>query len=244
MVSITGPKLHQSRNGRCYIPLKLIAFGSRKTQLSFQRRKPRPSPEWRPLIERFGSSFLDEIRAAEGAGLILLSEDQSLRALGEADYVVPAVWLQPVLMRALDLNLISEEAYRDAVVAMIDSRFQFISVTSQLLFSAVRGASGHVLPPDFEKLASKVGGKIAEFGSHASIAYRTAVAVWHDYGLTDTVKQAVVGRLLERLIVERSQIEVRAIVYGWVQLESERARNSSMITYIQGWLRGHFIVLD
>jgi hypothetical protein len=203
-----------------------------------------PSPDWRPLVERFGSGFLDEIRAAEGAGLMLLSEDQLLRDLGEADYVVPGVWLQPVLMCALDQNVISDEVYRDAVVTMIDSRFQFISITPQLLLSAIRGTKGHVLPSAFEKLASRIGGKIADFQSHASVAYGTAVDVWNDQSLTDTVKQAVLGRLLERLIEERSLIEVRAIIYGWVQFEKKRVRNSSMIPYISDWLTGHFIKLD
>jgi transcription elongation GreA/GreB family factor len=203
-----------------------------------------PSPEWRPLIERFGSGFLDEIRAAEGAGLMLLSEDQALRGLSQADYVVPSAWLQPVLMRALDRNLLSEDEYRDAVVTMIESQFQFISISPQLLLSAVRGTNGHILPAAFEKLATKIGGKIADLQSHASVAYQTAVAVWNDRSLTDTAKQAVVGRLLERLIDERSPPEVRAIIYGWVQLENKRARNGSMITYIVGWLRGHFINLD
>jgi tetratricopeptide (TPR) repeat protein len=204
-----------------------------------------PSPEWRPLMERFGSGFLDEIRAAEGAGLMLLSEDQMLRALGQADYVVPSAWLQVVLMRAVEQNIFSEELYRDAVVTMIDSRFQFISITSQLLLSAIRGTKGHILPAAFEKFATRIGGKIAELQSHASVAYRTAVAVWDNQSLTDTVKQGVVGRLLERLIDERSRSETRIIIRGWVQLEYKRAGNSSMIRYIVGgWLRGHFINLD
>jgi hypothetical protein len=203
-----------------------------------------PSPEWRPLIERFGSGFLDEIRAAEGADLMLVSEDQTLRALGQADYVVPSAWLQIVLMRAFEQDNISEEVYRDAVVTMIDSRFQFISITSRLLLSAVRDTKGHVLPAAFEKLATRIGGKFAEIQSHASIAYQAAAGVWDDQSLTDTVKQGVVGRLLERLIDERSPSETRIIIRGWVQLEYERAGNSSMIGYIVGWLRGHFINLD
>jgi tetratricopeptide (TPR) repeat protein len=203
-----------------------------------------PSPEWRTLIEQFGSGFLDEIRAAEGAGLMLLSEDQSLRALGQADYVVPSAWLQPVLMRALERNAISESEYLDAVVAMIESQFQFISITSQLLLSAVRGTNGHILPSAFEKLATKIGGKVAELQSHVSVAYRTSVAVWNDQNLTYTVKQAVVGRLLERVIDERTAQEARGIIYEWVQLEHERAGSGSMIGYIVGWLRGHFVNLD
>jgi hypothetical protein len=175
---------------------------------------------------------------------MLLSEDQALRGLSQADYVVPSAWLQPVLMRALERNVISEDDYRDAVVTMIESQFQFISISPQLLLSAVRDTKGHILPAAFEKLATKIGGKIAELQSHAFVAYQTAVVVWNDQSLTDTVKQAAVGRLLERLIDERSPPEVRAIIYLWVHLENKRLRSGSMITYTLGWLRGHFINLD
>jgi hypothetical protein len=196
------------------------------------------------LIERFGSGFLDEIRAAEGAGLMLLSDDQALRTLSQADYVVPSAWLQTVLMRALEQNVLSADAYRDAVVTMIESRFQFIAISPQLLLSAVRSTNGHTLPVSFEKLAAKIGGKIAELQSHASVAYQTAVAVWDDQSLSQTVRQAVVGRLLERLIDERTPLEVGAIITGWMQIEYKRAGGGPMITYIVGWLRGHFINLN
>jgi hypothetical protein len=127
---------------------------------------------------------------------------------------------------------------------MIESQFQFISISAQLLSSAVLGTNGHVLPAAFDKLAARIGGKTAELQSHASVAYRTAVAVWNDRSLTDTVRQAVVGRLLERLVDERTLPEVRAIICAWLQLENERSRNGSMVAYILDWLRGHFINLD
>jgi len=40
-----------------------------------------PSAYWRPLIEQFGTSFLDELRAAQGSGRLLLCEDLLLRQM-------------------------------------------------------------------------------------------------------------------------------------------------------------------
>ena len=77
--------------------------------------------------------------------------------------------------------------------------------------------------------------------SHLSVAY--GAAVWLDRRNFTNLKQAVVGRLLERLIEDRTIVEVRAIIEGWVELERQRARGGWIIPYIADWLRGHFIEL-
>jgi hypothetical protein len=201
-----------------------------------------PSSDWRPLIEKFGSEFLDEIRAAEGAGLLLLSEDGVLRGLAQIDFKVSGAWLQPVLMRALDQKNITLHQYREAIVALIDSKFEFISIGTDLLVSAIRGTSGHVLPQDFEKLALRIGGEKADMQSHLRVAYCAAVVIWSDRTLSDTVRQGAVGRLLERIIAGRSSIEVRLVLSTW--LEAERLNASNMNRYIIDWIRGHFLNID
>ena len=45
-----------------------------------------PSPDWRMVERKFGRGFLDEIRAAEGSGRILLSEDHMLRAVARSEF--------------------------------------------------------------------------------------------------------------------------------------------------------------
>jgi tetratricopeptide (TPR) repeat protein len=200
-----------------------------------------PGPEWQPIIESFGSHFLDEVRAAEGAGLLLLAEDQILRGVAEITFNVRGTWLQPVLMRAREQMVITLDEYRKAVVGLIECKFEFVSVGADLLVSAVRGTKGHALPRDFEILASRIGGKKAD-GSHLQIAYSAAVKIWDDITLPDTVRQGVVGRLLERLIDDRTRAEVMAVIATWA--EAERRRAGDMIPYIAGWLKGHFIKLE
>jgi hypothetical protein len=201
-----------------------------------------PSPEWKPLTERFGSSFLDEMRAAEGNGLLLLSEDFILRTIARLDLGVPGTWLQPVLMLAVEQKLMTRDEYRKALVSLIDARFQFISISSDLLVESVKGVIEHKLPKEFEILVSRLGGKTADIQSHFSVAYRAARAIWQDDSISWTVRQAVVGRSLERLITDRSPIEVRAILGLWIEQEQQFQNN--MLSYIAGWLRGHFIKFD
>jgi tetratricopeptide (TPR) repeat protein len=198
-----------------------------------------PSPEFAPLIDRFGSGFFDEIRAAEGAGLLLLSEDFLLRMLAMHEFRVQGTWLQPILMSALDRQMMTLDEYRAAILSFIDSKFEFISVGTPLVVSSVHGTRGHALPKEFETIASRLGGEKADIASHVRVAYESATQIWGDESLSETVRQGAVGRLLERVIDERSPLEARLVLESWLNTESERP--GGMHRYMTGWLRGHFI---
>jgi len=199
--------------------------------------KQDPGASWRPLIEHFGSSFLDEVRAAQGIGRLFLCEDQLLRTLARLDFDVPGTWLQPVLMRALAKKVITDAEYRDAIVQMIDVGIEFISISPELLLSAVVGTKGHSIPRAFERLASRLGGKKADMQSHLSVAIGAANRVWNDDALSRTLQQATLGHLLERLTTDRPIEDVRVIINSFVQ------RSPQFANYILRWLRGHFIDL-
>lgn len=200
-----------------------------------------PSPELAPLIERFGSGFFDEIRAAEGAGLLLLSEDFLLRGLAQHEFKVQGTWLQPVLMRALGSGTMTLDEYRAAIIGFIDSKFEFISIGAPLVVSSVNGTTGHALPKAFETIASCLGGKKADIASHVRVAYEAAVRIWGDKSLSETVRQGAVGRLLERVVDGRNPVEARIVLESWLIAETDRP--GGMDRYMTSWLRGHFITL-
>jgi len=200
-----------------------------------------PSPELAPLIERFGSGFFDEIRAAEGAGLLLLSEDLLLRGLALFEFRVQGTWLQPVLMFALDHKMMTPDEYRAAIIGLIDAKFEFISVGAPLIVSSVFGTDGNALPREFEAIISRLGGNKADIASHLRVAYQSAVRIWEDESLSETIRQGAVGRLLERVVDERNPTEARAVLESWLVTESNRP--GGMHHYITSWLRGHFITL-
>jgi hypothetical protein len=203
-----------------------------------------PSASWRPLIERFGTSFLDELRGAQGSGRLLLCEDLLLRQMAFLDFRVPGAWLQPVLMRALNMKVITEDEYRNAIVQLIESGLEFISISADLLVSSLRGANDLALPASFVKLASRLGSKKADLPSHIQVALNTVTRVWEDETLPWTLRQAVLGQLLERLVADRTPQETTNIMATFVQRDSWRGTNQSITTYVMDWLRGHFIVLQ
>jgi hypothetical protein len=140
-------------------------------------------------------------------------------------------------MRALAKKVIAEAEYRDAVVHLVDAGIEFISISPELLVSAVTGTNGHAIPPAFERLASRLGGKKADMQSHFSVAIGAATRIWSDNALSRTLQQATLGRLLERLITDRPIDDVRVVVRSFLQRSPQR----EFTDYIFGWLRGHFI---
>jgi hypothetical protein len=144
-------------------------------------------------------------------------------------------------MRALDMKVVTEAEYRDAVVILIDTGLEFIAVSTDLLVSAISGVADHSLTPAFEKLASRLGGKKADMPSHFSVAFNTVDRIWNDLSLSRTLQQAVLGRLLERLITDRTMVEVKQIVDGFIERGGKF--RGAFALYILDWLRGHFLVL-
>jgi TPR-GreAB-C-PIN type conflict system protein len=201
--------------------------------------KTDPDPNWTPITERFGRSFLDEIRAAQGAGLLFLTEDKLLRTLAWVESGVPGTWLQPILMEAVRIGHLSVRDYAKAVIAFIDSRFHFISISSDLLIHAMEEAPPHGLSKEFKSLAAALGGKGVELQSHLSVSYNAARALAKNEALSWTSRDAVIGHMLERLTDGRSLAEIYMVISLW---QEQSRRDSWRIgEYVHDWMRGHFI---
>jgi tetratricopeptide (TPR) repeat protein len=200
--------------------------------------------EWREITGRFGRQFLDEFRAAQSSGRLVICEDFLLRALCQREFGVAATWLQPVLMRALDEGKMTRKAYIRALAGFIDSRMGFISISGIILGQIVTGTQGHALPPEFVKLASQLGGKTADIGSHLKAAFDAIGTTWPDNDLSWTVRQAVVGMLLENMIRERPADHVTVIVSTFYRFGRDVIDDPRFRQYLLNWLRGHFIDLQ
>ncbi|TCU73661.1 tetratricopeptide repeat protein [Bradyrhizobium sp. R2.2-H] len=200
------------------------------------------SPNWRPLIAQFGAGFLDDLRAAQGSGRLLVCEDQLLRQLAQLDFQVPGTWLQPVLMRALSLKIITQDEYLAAIVQLIDSGLEFISISQDLLASSLNGVNDLAVPAAFKKLASRLGGKKADLASHTQVALGASIEIWRNEKLPWVLKQAALGYLLEQLIAERSSDDVSAIMSTFVQGDPWRGSKPSISNYVIDWLEGHFLL--
>ena len=197
-----------------------------------------PGQEWKPTIDRFGSDFLDEVRAAEAADRLLLCEDRLLRGLAQLKFGLRTTWLQPVLMEAVEQRLMTRNEYLEAVVALIDCHLDFISVDSALIVESLHGARGHTLPPHFPKLAGRLGGRNADLLSHLGVALGAVAQFWRDMSLSPTLRAGAVGRILENLCRERSPATAHTILAEFFTAFGGEPRLTS---YLHDWMRWHFI---
>jgi hypothetical protein len=135
------------------------------------------------------------------------------------------------------------------LIESADSRFEFISINSALLVRSLDGAQNHSLPSVFVKLVGRLGGAKADLRSHLNVALHTISHGWMNEKLSWTLRQALVGSLLENLAKERPPPHFRIILRAFAELGTAMQRNGDVqyaqafFRYLDDWLRGHFINL-
>lgn len=195
------------------------------------------------FVGRLGSGIFDEARAAQGSGRLFICEDQALRVLVGGTFKIPTTWLQPVLMVAKEEGHLSGEGYEKAIVALIDARLEFISIDMNLLAGALGQTTSLDLSPEFLKAASRLGGAKADLASHIRVAAGAISQFWNNERLPWVLRQAAVGKLLEKLCRERALDQVRLIVSAFVNFNSTILKDARFFEYLIGWMRGHFITM-
>jgi len=197
----------------------------------------------RELARRFGSRFLDELQAAQGSELLFVSEDNALRVIGEVDFGVPSAWLQPILMKAKNVGLLPDENYREAVVTMIDAKFDFITLDPKDIEYTLSELRDIELPKNFRMLASRLGGSAADLRSHINVALKVLRSIWLNETIPDVAKLAIVGELLTNLVKERPIPEVRQVLGEFIRFGEHMLKDFRLSLYIVQWSRGHFLPL-
>jgi tetratricopeptide (TPR) repeat protein len=238
----TEISVEQKKEALALLESDLKAISERTTVLAADGRED-PSAEMRQLIKRFGSGFVDELRAAQSAGRLLVSEDLALRALGETEFGVRSTWLQPMLMQALVSGVMEPDHYRTSVLAMIDTRLTFISIDAALLGQTISALNEIKVPLEFAKLASRLGGKNADLNSHLKVAFGAIQQFWKNESIPWTARQALVGTLLGDLLKDRSRHDLIAILQTFLQFGDRELNDPNFTRYVSDWTRGHFLQL-
>jgi hypothetical protein len=203
-----------------------------------------PSPSVRRVMREFGSDIMDEVLAAQGGGLLLVSEDKAVRSSAQADFGIHSTWLQPVLMRALEEAKITRDEYVRVLATLVDSHCEFITIDSAVLLHTLSGYHDVSLPQNFKKFADRLGGRKAELASHLRVAFAVILDTWKDKGLPLVLRQAVTGRLIESVCRERPVEHIGVIFSALADFEREMLEDASFANYLEMWLQGHFIVLE
>jgi hypothetical protein len=197
-------------------------------------------PEWLREHLRLGRfDLFDSLILARQTGTLLVTDDLPTR---EVDRVLGgngSTWLHVVFGVALDWKHIDVDQYVRWSAHLVDAGHSYLGVSDAVLAHAARldAASGDSPGYLFRTLSRMIGGRSAEPVSHVRATVGCLQDLWRDHRSVG-FRQPVTGHLLRQLVRERERdypIILRTVL--------ALVRGSPALTqYIQGWLRGHFIL--
>lgn len=181
----------------------------------------------------------DSLILARQSGKLLVTDDLPTR---EVDRVLGGnggAWLHVVFGMALDWKHIDLDQYVRWSAYLVDAGHSYLGVSGAVLAHAAHldADSGDAPGYLFRTLSRMIGGRSAEPVSHVQATVGCLQDLWHDHRSVG-FRQPVTGHLLRQLVRERERdypIMLRTLLVS--------ARGSPELTYyIQGWLRGHFML--
>ena len=192
----------------------------------------------RTLASVVGQTVCDPAVAADGNGLLLLSEDMGFRLWSAATFQIPTMWLQPVLVAARAEGHLDTDQYCEAVNMLALSGHNFVSLDHSCLMHQAR-KSNFVLTDELSRLISAVGGPMADLATNTRVLSAFIDALWPER--SDELK---VKRIASEGFVAMTagrQEDQRQIV-GLV-VRQLREKKALMSEHALGWLIGHSIGL-
>jgi len=221
------------------------AIKFRRDELAWVRKNfevipamPREDPDgqWRTTLEMLPRASVQAAAAAQGGSYILLSEDLGYRQWATATYGIGTTWLQPVLLRASEKQLMSAPEFAEAMCAMVRFGHQYVSLNALALTEIAR-RDGFAVSLDLQAMLNMIGGPNAELATNPGI-----VASLIDDALTAK------GRTIETLALSsavframaKGRMAYKGQIVNLILLGLENKRQW-MKDHANAWVFGHSI---
>jgi tetratricopeptide (TPR) repeat protein len=196
------------------------------------------SEETRRIIDTVGHIACDPAIAADGNGLLLLSEDMGLRTWSTATFQLPSAWLQPVLVLARNEGHINADEYCKAVNTLALNGHTYMSLDHNCLLYQSR-ESDFAVTSELSRLLGFVGGPMADLVSNSRVLSAFIDALWQECREDLKIKR-IASEAFDALTRGRQE-DQRLIVL--LVLKQIRLRKNLMREHALGWLIGHSIGL-
>lgn len=196
---------------------------------------PDTLPEIAELVLQFPAGDAIAPLILAGQQRVLVCEDLAMRQLGQQAFNTRGVWLQAVLLAALDRGAITLDRYADAMVLLAAHRHGFLAINVAMLQSvyARDGTSGLYL---LQALLHYLGSAKADPRSHLSIACHFLNGLWDGRTGVPLKVEAATGHVMRALLARpRGDDWARWAGALWMGLDAGPR------SYFRGWLRGHFL---
>lgn len=200
-----------------------------------------PSELERLIGELSFARNLDPIYLAVSEDLLLLSEDLHYRNLAKQLYQREGIWLQSALIVALNDHVIDDSSYARYVVDLAARKHDYVTLNTQVLMEIAEQGDDNRMP-QLQTVLDFIGTPNCDADSHSRVGLDFLVHTWGSSRLSDFRKERASGLMLSRLMPIWSRDSNVAHVLN--DLINMFGRLPQLQTYLRGWARGHFILLD
>ena len=190
----------------------------------------------RKIIHIFDRFVTDPAVAADGSGLLLLSEDFGFRIWAAHTFELSTSWLQPVLITAEKDGYISADDYSETVNKLILSDHTYVSLNPNCLMHRARKDNFEVTP-EFSNILGRVGGPSADISRNSLIMSQFIESV-----IIECKDDTKVGRIINEsfnCFCRGRQEDIVDLVH--LIISRIRLRKPLIIERALGWLLGHSI---
>lgn len=184
------------------------------------------------LNSRVSSSMLDVGYIAQKEGLLLLSEDMSLRTVIKHELNVNGIWLQAALMVGEREELINLEEYSEAVYGLAENKHGHLSLSAAVLLSLCQIDESL---QKYRRALDFIGNPTADVKSHFSVSRDFIIILWGS-SLPDLTKCQATNLILEKLAIMAARHEYEFDFFKKLSGET----TSLARRYIQDWFYGHY----
>lgn len=199
-----------------------------------------PSALEKALLNMVQHGFLDPVYISLSEELLLVSEDLHYRNLARQLHGRHGVWLQVVLMVALDTGRMEPTAYAHAVCELAIRRHDYITLSAATLVKIAIDEQNDSMDR-FKAAARFIGTETADLESHQRESWEFLRAIW----ATDLpyVRRAKAASLvLDRLVRLLAQRGLFPVAYSAMIAKS---RDKPLLEEcLIAWARGHFLSLS
>ncbi len=193
------------------------------------------------LQEYLGSATYDTLLAANGAGLVLISDDWHLRNLAKTEFAVDGVWTQALLMHARSQGHVAPEAYSKAVIALAQWRYQFTSISADELIAAARRANWDP-DPVFRSVARTLTLKTSDLATLLAVAVRFFRNLWcHRFTILPTQMERLTYATLDGIDPGRAP-NAYLFLAGLERYARAGQLPAAAYAAVVDYYRGHFLL--
>ncbi len=196
------------------------------------------APALREHLRAGRSDIFDSLVLAMQTGILLVSDDLTVREVSRALGGGGGAWLHRVFESALNQQAIDLDRFISLTAHLLNAGHNYIGVSGPHLVRALQmdAQTGEAPGYLFNSLTKQIGGINADRVSHINACLQFLREVWSDSEIPDYCQRGT-GLLLTRLLRERQ--EDYALILGTVNRNVQNFPR--LVEYILRWARLHFI---